>query len=408
MTAGEMENRFAELRQSLAAGQIQTDEFQRAVAGLRYQAADGVWYQIDAIDGAWLSWDGRSWVRSGQASARPLATSPPVSPQTTQTIPVGGLPLTFGPLIRFIGRQTAKRFVKQLPLTILMMAGLFVLNMYIIAYKNDGYGKFKPGDRALGLGMNVISGGLSGGLVLGVVMTVGFGFLINAVRRGPSKAVGELARLPQDIARYFNDAGALALSGLAGGAGLAMLLGCLINGYANLAMAVGMGAMLRSGGGRVIALLLRAAWASTYGTVQGSQGKTFTVQAGYVAMFGGSMGFVLKSTLSTGVGFVGGVGLLILALVLATQSRAQGGQALSSLLLSIALLNPLALVPELYAHDGGRWETGGSFSGWIKTDGAQQIGRIAATHAAATGAVAGAVAAAAGAVAGAAGAAGAA
>ncbi|MFQ5412494.1 MAG: hypothetical protein ACE5EC_09340, partial [Phycisphaerae bacterium] len=344
MTAGEMENRFAELRQSWAMGRINRDEFQRAVASLRYRAADGVWYQIDAHDGAWLRWNGRTWARLEAGSARPSAR-PAGGSAAVATAAAVAVPTDFGPLIRFIGRQTARRFVKRLPLTILIVAGLFVLNMYIIAYKNDGYGKFKPRDRALGLGMNFVSGSLSGGLVLGVVMTVGIGFLVNAVRRGPSKAMGELAKLPQDIARYFSEAGALALSGLAGGAGIAMLLGCLINGYANLAMAVGMGAMLRSGGGRVIALLIRAAWASTYGTVQGARDKSFTLQAGYVAMVGGSLGFVLKSTLSAGVGFVGGVGLLILALVLATQSRAQGGRALSSLLLSIALLNPLALVP---------------------------------------------------------------
>jgi hypothetical protein len=61
MTAPEMEARFAQLRQALAAGQITPEAFSQEAAQLRIQGTDGTWYQIDASDGGWLRWNGAQW-----------------------------------------------------------------------------------------------------------------------------------------------------------------------------------------------------------------------------------------------------------------------------------------------------------------------------------------------------------
>jgi hypothetical protein len=53
--------RFASLKADFEAGKLSAESFRSALEELRFEDADGTWWQI-AEDGRWLKWDGSQWV----------------------------------------------------------------------------------------------------------------------------------------------------------------------------------------------------------------------------------------------------------------------------------------------------------------------------------------------------------
>lgn len=61
MSFTEFSNQYQNLRSQLDAGLLSPQQFSEAVDQLKFQAEDGIWWQINAANGAWLRWNGTSW-----------------------------------------------------------------------------------------------------------------------------------------------------------------------------------------------------------------------------------------------------------------------------------------------------------------------------------------------------------
>ena len=109
MDFDEAGRRYADLRARRQAGQLDSRQFATAVAQLRVQDAQGVWWTLDP-DGRWLRWNGSAWVAPPAAAAaggtRPAgggaraATSPSRADRATTLRPqAGGAAKTAGLLL---------------------------------------------------------------------------------------------------------------------------------------------------------------------------------------------------------------------------------------------------------------------------------------------------------------------
>lgn len=75
---------YAPLRQQWEAGALTAEQFQTAVAQLRVTDAAGAVWQMDAMTGQWLCWDGAQWVAPG---AQPVTPPPPQPMPQPQALP---------------------------------------------------------------------------------------------------------------------------------------------------------------------------------------------------------------------------------------------------------------------------------------------------------------------------------
>ena len=362
-----LEERFARLRQDLEAGRLTRENFERETGQLGYQGPDGIWFRIDPATGGWLNWNGSRWLAETPVPDPSLSSGPEANfPFASNLHRPVAIPKLF-PLLKQIIHLTIKNFLRRLPLTLLFMAATSALYFWLMVVRWDGYEpNFPSGPYAnlerfiapvMGVGIDAFTPaatGISGAVLLGVVTTLLLGFLGNFFRLGPFKAIGNLVSIPVQIGSYFRQAGSSALSGLAGGAGMAVLIGCFMGSWANLALAVGAGAMIASKGGQVMSLLLRSLWNASFGIAQGRRPERFPQAAAYVAMFGGSLGFILRSVVPAEAGLFLALGLLVAALVLALVGGRGPASPVPTALLVVALNLPLFfLAVQGYAHDGG-------------------------------------------------------
>jgi hypothetical protein len=272
------------------------------------------------------------------------------------------------PLLRLILKNTCRNFLKSLPTTIFFAVLTYIGYTIFIIFLNNGYDKREfPGAGLLGLGGGAFTG-LSGGVIFMLVSGLAVGLLTNAYKKGPGKAVVEFFASPAMVFSYFRQAGDLAMAGFLSGAGISLVTGSLLTGCGNIALAIGVSMLLFSRAGQVLALLVRSAWASTYGAVQGVRGNEFGLAAGHVALMGAALGFVVKSVLPRwGTGL--GIAFLVVALLLAKGSGRKpapsGGLPLLSLGVVLFACSGIA-----WAHDGGWKENKENFWVWVKTFGA--------------------------------------
>ena len=113
MDFNEARQSYAALRQQLTSGVITPERYQQEAAKLRFVTPDSVWWQIDPATGAWLTWNGQTWIPATTAdrSAQQAAAT-----ETSQTASAGG------------GRHGRQPLRKQepTPQTLLQLAVLMV------------------------------------------------------------------------------------------------------------------------------------------------------------------------------------------------------------------------------------------------------------------------------------------
>ena len=62
MDFNEVSQSYTALRQQLASRTITPEQYRRQAEQLRLMTPDGVWWQIDPATGAWLTWNGQTWI----------------------------------------------------------------------------------------------------------------------------------------------------------------------------------------------------------------------------------------------------------------------------------------------------------------------------------------------------------
>ena len=104
----EAELTYRALRERLAAGTLNAQDFSAQANALRFQGADGVWWQVNPNDGSWLRWDGAAWVAGTPAVAIPpvppaaVDQPPPLPDPAAMAESSAGTRKSMGPLRRFI------------------------------------------------------------------------------------------------------------------------------------------------------------------------------------------------------------------------------------------------------------------------------------------------------------------
>ena len=101
MTFEEAAQRYQQLQQACAAGQIPASDFEAQVEQLVVADPAGTWWRPDARSGQWLTWDGAAWLPASASGASPEAAQRSQPPAAT----AGGIaPLpTTGKLSQRIG-----------------------------------------------------------------------------------------------------------------------------------------------------------------------------------------------------------------------------------------------------------------------------------------------------------------
>lgn len=306
-----MEARYSHLRKAYDSGHLAEAAFREEVARLRYQAKDGKWYQVDPSDGGWVEWDGNAWKK---IRAKKAKDSDKQEKDIAKEIP----PTEFRPLLGYILRLTWKSFKKQLPIAIIISIVSFALYFYLFIIINDGIYRIdinipkniKVLLKLAGIELGGIRGGLSVGFICMVFSGLVFGILKHVFTKGPINGIAALFRVQGEIGNYFAKAGKLATASLLSGFWLALIVGSIITGFSAIAMTVGMVAIVASSARSGLSVLIRAGWNSTFGTLKGYTGSEFNIQAGSVAIFAGSLGYLLRVFIAPWPAFILGAALL--------------------------------------------------------------------------------------------------
>jgi hypothetical protein len=281
--------------------------------------------------------------------------------QTAAIDTVQPLPRKFVPLLWYIVKRTIAIFIKQLPSMIIFGILGWLFHTFLMVYVNDGFSS----DTIIG-GMLATQGNGLGGTV---IWTIASGFIFSWLSQARQRKGKARFAMPP-FKTYFTKAGDLALASLTAAAGICVVIGATVNNIANVAMAAGLGALLLSQGRAVVSLLIRSAWTTTYGLVQNKKVAQFGTAAGYVAIVGGALGFVLSATIPLAwAKAVIGIALLAGAFYLTRRSAKTITASIFLVAGLIAIVYLLDAAPVL-ANDGGWKEAGGDFLTWLRSEGA--------------------------------------
>jgi hypothetical protein len=332
MTRDELLKQYVALKSARTAGIISPEEYAGKVTALRYKTADGQEYAIDEDKGSFV----------------PVA--PPDAPKETSPAE-SALPDRFFPLLAVILKKTIATFLRRLPITVLFgLAGLLV-HTYLLAVINNGFQKSSSVSAFLALGNNTFS--------VMVMWMIGSAIIMSLLSRlwpfGRKKKRIPLREKIAAVSAYLSRKRVDALAVIAASVGLALVMGALVSGTANMSLAIGVGALFASRAGSVIALLARTAWNTAFSTFRGATVKTHGMAVGYVALFASSLGFLLN-TMLTPNGTQLGLLLLAGAMAVGVMQRF-GPTRVNSVFILIAIGGAAAALVGIplaaLAHDGG-------------------------------------------------------
>ncbi len=359
MPFNEIESRFNQLTDDLHESRITNDEYRASASELLVQTDDGAWFRISADTGKWLKWINGRWA--------PYDGPFDISREAPSR--------EFRHIARSVLKLTRKYFMRRLPITILMMLGMSALYFFLIVIKNNGHTLSEEGlgliERIMGLGHHgAVRTGIYGGVVMMVAVPIFFGLLGMFFHKHIARATRAILRIPGSIIRYSRGDLMMAAANLASGAGVGLVIGSLLNFFASIAVAIGLGALILSSARQALALLVHSIWNLTYGVAQGPKIKDFKMEAGYIALIGGSIGFAIHTFIPGAFDTLLGLAFLIGAVFLA-RKESRGISAASLFIFACFVASIfLASCTAAYAQAGG-WHQGGSnLYQWIRSEGA--------------------------------------
>lgn len=272
-----------------------------------------------------------------------------------------GLDVGFWSLLGLIFSNTLKMFFKSLPSTLFFIFIGLVLHTSLLIGPNGGFSKTSFIGHFLYLGSSPLSS-----MVIWTIVPMILTGIWGKIR-GKDRSPSFNERL-SEIRRYFYESKSDAIAVILGGIGLSLSIGGVINGYASLAMAAGIGSFLAFKSGSVISLLFRSIWKSIFNIARHSKAAKYGMAVGYVTIAASSFGFLLNSIL-TPDGMTIGIILLILAVAIALGVKIPSSVNPIVIFVFISLLATLYSPDFLWAHDGGWREAGGSFGSWWRSSG---------------------------------------
>ena len=303
-------------------------------------------------------------------------------------------PETLGQFFALIFREGVRALRRRILSTIAIFFLGWIIHTFLLVGPNDGFGRnYTLLSDFLATSGNTIGGTLIWTLVPALVVAginrvrgVGSAGYFDGFKRGLAWARESYRRL-----------GEQALPILLGGAAVALGIVALFrNNLLGLVLSGSMVSALGAQSESIWFLFLRVAWNDV--RRRGKSQKPFDMAKACVGTAGAALGFlagfILPGMRSHGLfGFIGALILVGVAVVLYL-SRKKGQQPPAMLVLAMALaLTALWTVAlPAYAHDGGLKEAGGTWSDWVKSEGAAKAvaGGIAPAVAGAIGGAIGA------------------
>ena len=141
-------------------------------------------------------------------------------------------------MVQLILQKTFSNFFKRLPTTIMFGIGIWFLHTYLLVYVNNGF--IPEAKTFLGNFLALKGTVISGTIIWMILSSILFGIISKASHSGPRVGLNERLGL---VTNYFKESKYDAFSVLIAGAGISLTVGALLNGYANLAMAMGLGTL---------------------------------------------------------------------------------------------------------------------------------------------------------------------
>lgn len=272
------------------------------------------------------------------------------------------VPDDFKSIIKLIYQTTKQNFLRRLPISITIGVSVWVVHTYLLVFVNEGW---NPGSSFIG---NFLA--LSGQALSGIVVSTVLAMLISSIlMRGEKrkKGPGLKARI-NAVGAYLTDARNDAYAVLIAGIGMTVILGSLITHSASFVLAIGLGAMLASRMGSVLALLFRSLWNAAFGLMRSDKIKHYSMAAGYTGIAGSFAGSALNVVFSPGI--IIGLAALGVAAAMSYKSGRTGTAA--SFIFSILGIGAYYFgdVSMVLADDGGWAESGSSFPSWVASTGA--------------------------------------
>lgn len=374
MDFNEAKKRLGLLKQQLSQGQINGETFAAQVALLRLQDGAGSWWQLSQ-DGQWLFWDGKAWLVRVPPVTRPEAAPvehrQPQSAGQSQPAATPSAPKSLAQLVTMLIPLFIKSWLKSIPLMVLMSALIFAVHTFLVVYVNEGFAL----DSSNWLLSMVLV--LKGNFVPGILFWTFFSaistyLLIQIFRSGFSKVYNDATLVPSWVRQSVDHSGAASTAIVLGCASSALLVGSVINNrLVSLQLMVMMiiSLMSRQQGLMVIALPL--AWSDVNRFLNRPHAGYFNPAWVGACLFGALLGFATAVLMPyapfLGIGIA--VVLGVIAIKMLSNQRYSPPMAMLMLLpIGAAMIS--WLVDDAYADDGGWSESGGTFQGWVKSQGA--------------------------------------
>lgn len=388
MNRDELEQRYQQYRAQFDRGTMGREAFSAAVAALRFQDPQGVWWQIRESDGLWVRWDGKGWV-----------TGTPIRPGTTgRPSPAGNAPQTLLDLVKMMIRGMVTGWLKNIPIMIGSIAAIWFIHTYLLVVINEGFNP-DPNNPILSMILIVQGNVLAGALVWAFFGALAWSVFQHTKSGTLNAAVGRLGGTPAAMSASVQRAGTLALPLLLGCGGVALLCGVFLgNPLLCLQFILFLAGALVAREASLVSMAFRLGWSDYHRAMKpASPPSRFNDAWSNVGVSGAISGFIIALLLliiiPENFRWIGYLVALIFIGLMVVLSRGRPHGTVPTLF-SLFFLLPLAillLITIVRADDGGISEATGP---WIQSEGAGIA--IAMGAPAAIGAAAGAGLAAAG------------
>jgi len=391
----------------------------------------GNWWLRRPQDGAWLWWNGQTWViwrppaatpssqkttppgaktRQAEAAA-PSSTNrgsgqravdqPSTEPQPqTATARVGAQapgraqprtqthgqikeqpstsaaePQTLVELLTMIGKSLLKSLPQKIIIVCAVLVGTWFVHTFLLAYVNDGFFHVRHPVLAMVLSLNR---GQFGGILFWTLLSGIISTLVTTIyREGVTPLVSRLKQVPAAIGENMQSTGQFAPAILLGAGGLALFLGFTIahrgeyvpNRMVSLLMVIALLLTLSNGFKGFVFLVTRLAWQDLRRNMAGQIKSEYNPRVVYLALAGMGLGFALATLLPflPWTGYLGVIALLVLAL-LASLKKASPA-TLILIAFGSGLVALLCSAGEVFACYGGFHEYGGTLGDWLTRPG---------------------------------------
>jgi hypothetical protein len=292
-------------------------------------------------------------------------TQEPKNVHKKRTLAVGQIPEGFWPLLGFILREAWRSFLRQLPMSLAIAAGLWIFHVYVVAVLLEG---INANSTLLASFFSIKGQIISGTLIFFIISAL----ITGLIRRSNASGALSFGARIAVVRTYFRASPPDAFIVLAAGVGLSLATSGLLNVTGSLFAALGVGVALASRAGALLAMLFRALWMSVFTALRRDNAVQYAMAAGYVTLLAVSLGFVVSimigdARLSVGTSILAGT--VVLALM-------RSGFSAAMILLGVTIAAYAVFFPDVVLADDGGWaEASCSSDGvrlicWVKSSGA--------------------------------------